>query len=361
VSGSILLTGATGFLGMEALAHLVERGERIVVIVRAGDRDRARARVAEVMGQLYEQQPPAAACVEVMRGDLLEPGLGLSTQDRHRLVGSVDRILHCAASISFDLPLAEARRVNVDGVREVLDLARDIAAGGTLTRLVHISTAYVSGRHEGRFGESDLDVGQRFRNTYERSKHEAERLIGDAADLPAVIARPSIVVGHGACGWTPVFNVLYWPMRAVERGILTRVPARADSIVDFVPVDYVIDAAVRLLDDAHASGTYQLVAGDTALSAAELVELHAGLLGRPPLPFVDHAEGMPRGGEALAPYFDVRCRFDDTRARALLGRARAVKPDPEDYLERLLAYAQRTQWGKRSITRERAIAGGTRT
>ena len=160
------------------------------------------------------------------------------------LVGSVDRIVHCAASISFELPLAQAREINVHGVARVIELARDIAAGGCLRRLVHVSTAYVSGRHAGRFGEADLDLGQEFRNTYERSKHEAEHLLREAGDLPAVIARPSIVVGHRASGWTPAFNVIYWPIRAFERGLLEEVPARPDSIVDFVPVDYVTDVLV---------------------------------------------------------------------------------------------------------------------
>ena len=204
-----------------------------------------------------------------MRGDLLEPGLGLSASDRHWLIGSVERILHCAASISFELPLEDAREINVCGVERVLELARAIAAGGTLRRVVHVSTAYVSGRHAGLFGEHDLDVGQEFRNTYERSKHEAERLLRRAGDLPLAVARPSIVVGHSASGWTSAFNVLYWPMRAFERGLLDEVPAREDSIVDFVPVDYVTDGILALLDDEEASGTYNLVAGGEALSAGE--------------------------------------------------------------------------------------------
>ena len=46
------------------------------------------------------------------------------------------------------------------------------------------------------------------------------------------------------------------------------------------------------------------------------------------------------------PYFDVRCRFDDARARALLERAGVERPDPSDYLGRLIAYAQQDQLGQ---------------
>ena len=114
-----------------------------------------------------------------------------------------------------------------------------------------------------------------------------------------------------------MFNVLYWPMRAFERGLLEEVPAREDSIVDFVPVDYVTDGIVALLDDEEARGTYNLVAGERALSAGELVELHSSLSGRAPVRFAPQQTParLPAGAETFAPYFDVRCRFTDARAR----------------------------------------------
>jgi len=355
MSGAILLTGATGFLGMETLARLVDKGdEQVIALVRADDDTGARERLAGVLACLYDEPPPAAARVRAVRGDLLEPGLGLSARDRAALVGSVDRVVHCAASISFELPLEQAREINVRGTERVVELAREIAAGGSPLRMVHVSTAYVSGRHEGEFGEDDLDVGQRFRNTYERSKHEAEMLLRAAAaeGLALAIARPSIVVGHRRSGWTPAFNVLYWPMRAFERGLLTEVPAREDSIVDVVPVDYVTDGILALLDAPDAHGVYNLVAAERALTAGELVALHSSLTGRAPVRFVPVADELPAGTETFVPYFDVRCRFTDARATELLARASVEKPDPRDYLGQLIAYARLARWGKRPVSRQ---------
>jgi thioester reductase-like protein len=297
--------------------------------------------------------------VQVVRGDLLEPGLGLSDRDRRLLVESVDRIIHCAASISFQLSLEQAREINVQGVARVIELAREMATHGHLTRMIHVSTAYVSGRHVGCFREQDLDLGQAFRNTYERSKHEGEELLRDARDLPVVIARPSIVVGHRASGWTPSFNVIYWPIRAFERGLFDELPLRADSIVDFVPVDYVTDGLLALLDDPRADGAYHLVAGQRALSAGELVDLHSSLLaGRRPARFVGEAStaGLPQGAEAYLPYFDVRCSFDDSRAREIVRTAGVAQPDPADFFERLIVYARETAWGKRPISRQAAMS-----
>ncbi len=46
------------------------------------------------------------------------------------------------------------------------------------------------------------------------------------------------------------------------------------------------------------------------------------------------------------PYFDVRCRFNDERARGLCERAGVEKPDPRDYLGRLIDYAQQDRLGQ---------------
>jgi len=358
VSGAVLLTGATGFLGMDLLATLVEQGREVIVPVRASDAEHAKVRLDETIARLYEE-PPVAAEVRALPADLRAPGLGISDADREMLASEVDSIVHCAASISFGIELADARAINVSGVAEMLALAREIASKGSLRRLVHVSTAYVCGRHDGVFAEGDLELGQEFRNAYERSKHEAETLVREAGDLPAVIARPSIVVGHSESGWTSAFNVIYGPMRAFERGMLSEVPASSDSIIDFVPVDYVTAGLLHLLDDPDVDGTYHLVAGDQALTAGELAAAQAELLGRPPMKLLPPGSGsrLPAGIETYAPYLDIRCRFDDRRARAAFAPAGFAPPPPGDYLGRLVEYARRARWGKLQVSRQASFAG----
>ena len=52
--GSVLITGATGFVGMEVLARYLERGDRpIVCLVRAGSDADARKRLEGVLGNLF--------------------------------------------------------------------------------------------------------------------------------------------------------------------------------------------------------------------------------------------------------------------------------------------------------------------
>ena len=165
--GAVLLTGATGFVDQEPLRRLLDDGDRSVhALVRAPD-DRAAA-----------ERLPAHARLNVVAGDIEQPGLGLSDAARARLTEEVTTVVHCAASVSFDLSLEDSRRINVDGTRNVVGFAERCRG---LERLTYISTAYVAGEPRGLFREDQLDVGQRFRNPYEQSKFEAERMIRDRA------------------------------------------------------------------------------------------------------------------------------------------------------------------------------------
>src|SRR5205085_9173760 len=153
--------------------------------------------------------------------DLTSPRLGLSDARFDELAASVSSIVHSAASVSFTLPLDEARVINVQGTARMLELA---ARMPDLEHYAHISTAYVAGTHRGVFGERDFDLGQAFRNSYEQTKFEAEQLVRSHPEIPFSIIRPSIVVGDRRSGWTAAFNVLYWPLRAFARGLFTEVP-----------------------------------------------------------------------------------------------------------------------------------------
>jgi len=335
----ILLTGATGFVGMEILARLLEAGEEVACVVRGDDPAGRLSAAMDTMGI------PAAsrAGVRAVAGDVTAP--------LPRLYG-VRTIVHCAASVSFGLDLDEARRINVDGTRHALAAAEHAGA-----RYVHVSTAYVAGRHRGVFREGHPACAQTFRNTYEQTKHEAEILVAGSG-AGAVVLRPSIVVGESTTGWTPAFNVLYWPLRAFDRGLLPAVPARPGARVDVVPVDYVADAIVHVATQRpDVQGTLHLVAGHAAPTVEHLIDLAAATLGRerPPLTAtpVDLATRSEEAARYL-PYFDMEVVFDDARARDVLEPAAITPPPLGDYFERLIAYARAARWGKHALSRTQA-------
>ena len=352
---TVFLTGATGFLGMEVLARLLEAGDRkVVALVRAADDAAAEDRLYGVLNTLWRDPTPYQANVRAVAGDVTSPGLGLEQTARNALAEEVGAVLHCAASISFDLPVEDARAINVEGTREVIGFARECKALGRLERFVHVSTAYVAGKYEGTFRERQLDAGQEFRNTYEQTKWEAEHVVREATDLSPAVARPSIVMGESDTGWTPAFNVLYWPLRAFSRGLFNEVPSLPSAHVDIVPVDYVADALVALLDSGD-EGVFNLVSGREAPLANELVELACDRFDRPRPTIVESVGASDdEHGAVYLPYFDMEVVFDDSRARALLEPAGIRPPRLTDYFGRLIDYAEAVRWGKRSMKRDEA-------
>jgi len=264
---AVLLTGATGFVGGELLARYLERSyRRVFTLVRADEPGQARARLRAALAGIYSDRERFEGRTVALAGDLERPGMGLEPRTLDWLAEQVGEIVHAGASVSFSLPLQRAREINLEGTRRLLDFAERCQARGGLRRFVHISTAFIAGTYAGEFAESDLDVGQSFHNTYERTKFEAEQLVRERRDrLPIQVFRPSIVVGERPSGWTRSFNVLYAPLKAFARGALPAIPARRSAPVDVVPVDYVADSVFTLASqplDGH--GTYHLVAGRAA-------------------------------------------------------------------------------------------------
>ena len=280
------------------------------------------------------------------------------------------RVIHSAASVAFDLPLEEARAINVEGTRRVLDFAGAVPG---LQRVTYVSTAYVAGDRRGTAYEDDRETGA-FRNSYERSKHEAETLVRSST-LPWTIARPSIVVGESTTGWTASFNVLYGPLRAFDAGAYPLLPARRRSPVDVVSVDYVADAVAALAQHPEAAGRDLSPDGGSAdvqrggdhgagARAASSAPPRAWCPPRAyrrllhPLVLRRAAPSTRRmlvRSEVYFPYFAMRLRFDDARSRALLEPMGIAPARLDDYFGRIVEFARAARWGKRPLDRAAAV------
>ncbi|HEX3688687.1 MAG TPA: SDR family oxidoreductase [Solirubrobacteraceae bacterium] len=368
--GDVLLTGATGFVGMELLARYLERSERnVVTLVRARSHEGAQARIDAVLENLFGADGrDYRGRVRAVAADMTAPGLGLSDAERAAMAERVTKIIHSAASVSFSLPVAEARAINREGTRRMLELADLVQARGGLECYAHVSTAFVAGDHPGSFAECDHNVGQQFHNSYEQSKFEAEELIRSHEGLPYTIMRPSIVVGDRNNGWTAAFNVLYWPLRAFARGLFTAVPAIPSAPVDVVSIDYVADAAYELCETSCGNGvTYHLTAGEDASTIAELASLASRYFRRPmprvvpPAEFATMTLGATErkaleAGSEYFPYFCMEGKFDDRETRKRLEPEGITTAPLRDYVDRLLDFATRARWGKRPIARVDAFA-----
>ena len=327
----VLMTGATGSFGRHLAVELLESGCELLLLVRGRDDADARRRAHTALGYAHPR-------VCVIRGDVAAPGLGLSHADTV-LARSVDVVVHAAATTEFGLPLAAARHANVEGTRNVLTLADRIPS---LEKLVHVSTAFVAGKRCGRVFETQLHHNAGFVNAYERSKHEAERLVqAHARALPIAILRPSVVAEppHDAGA-----SALWFVLRLIARGLLPVLPGAPANPLDLIAAADAAAAAATLALARGAAGTFHIASGDRAPPIADVIRVGAGRSVR----FVDRARfahelqrlrlrnpHSARSYDALAMFIDLLAypkTFDTSRAGAALGWS----PCNRDPLEALI-------------------------
>ena len=145
----VLLTGATGRLGRCLAQELVLTGCELVLLVRATSPEAALDRVRAALGGSVDLRRVTVLC-----GDLTHAELGLRMRDRRRLRASVDFVLHAAATTSFTSPLEKARATNVAATQNLLAF---VERTSRLSRIGHVSTAFVAGKRTGRILESELE------------------------------------------------------------------------------------------------------------------------------------------------------------------------------------------------------------
>lgn len=156
--------------------------------------------------------------IQIVEGDMQSIGVGISAVDRQQLIVNVQIVVHLAANVHFDSPIAEICLMNIRGTRDILALAKQIEH---LIAFAYMSTAYSHccyDRVEEKFYPAPIDPDQMIRvlehlehdtsnclnvitdklikpwpNTYSFSKAIAEELLRRSAmDLPIVVIRPSI-------------------------------------------------------------------------------------------------------------------------------------------------------------------------
>ena len=308
VSGKrVLVTGAGGWLGGEVAARLAGAGATVTALMR---------RPGTALGN--DGQP--AAVDRTVLGDIAQKRLGWDEPTWQDEARRYDVIVHCAALTRFDAEPELARAVNVGGTGEVVALAE---AGGA--RLLHVSTAYVNGTESGAVMEA-TPTDELFNNAYERSKAAGEAVVR-ASGVPAVIARPSIILGDSTEGRVRTFGTFYYLLKLLAEGRVRQMPAEPWATLDLVPIDFVAAGLVALVErfDAAAGQTLHLVSHDpTPLSAfSDTLSRFEGLAVPEFVPPAAFDAPASRTFERLiapyAPYFLRNPRFDDQAFRALTG------------------------------------------
>ena len=353
---TILLTGITGAVGSWIAREALRRGLQILALVRDETDSAARIRVRSVLdimgaGDLNEN-------VEIVRGDICVKELGVDNCTD--VFGHVSMIFHCAASTEFNERNSRlSHKVNVEGTANVLKVAANLHIP-----ICHISTAYIAGLRQGIVKESETDVGQAFNNIYERTKCQAEVLVNNwtlETGLPALIFRPSIVIGDSQRGRIVNFNGMYNILRLFDTiaPIIgdeeIRVVAKVDATKNFIPVDYLAKAVWYIIDHGIA-GTYHIT-NPEPLTLAQLRDIYSNLfcLNGKLVDENDFRRKKPTRAELLyrkasslyMPYLAAEPIFDRINTHAVLKHTNLEVPVVDTaYFVRLLEYAKSVQWGK---------------
>ena len=274
----IFLTGGTGFIGTHVAKLLLDEPDmELVVLVFASDPPVAEHLLARAWWDLPDLGAAIGKNVHAVAGDVRSSRLGLPDDIYRDLVRRVDVIIHAAADLRLDASIEDLRRTNVEGVRHVLEFAREIDAVHGLQRFVHVSTAYVAGGRSGHDRRGSPHGPIRLPESV-RAEQVRRRDAGPSGDggRPADRDRSA---GHGRRGLADRRH------HELQHGLYTAaaVPDRTTSIfpmrpglhVNVVPVDHVAQAIARMAFDPAATGsTFHLTAPiETLPTARELVNV----------------------------------------------------------------------------------------
>jgi thioester reductase-like protein len=345
----LLVTGYPGFIGKRLVRRLVEeprgRTDRLVLLVQPKN---ARTARADLAGLGVER-------AEIVEGDVEQMHLGLSGVEFKALAREVTDVWHLAARAHLGADRSEMRRVNVEGTRNVIDLA---LGARRLRRLNHFSTALVSGDRVGVILEDELAMGQRFHNPYEETKFQAELLVRRAqADLPATIYRPSIVVGDSRTGEIDRFEGPYaLAILLVASPLAVPLPLPGDAVapLNVVPVDFVVDAALSIAENPAGAGRTVHLVDPSPLSARRVYEMIADRAGRrlPPLSVPARVvqallqlpllERLSRTHRPAIEYVNHLAIYNCRNLLELLDGTGIQCPPITSYLDRLIEFVQGT-------------------
>ncbi|KAH8660183.1 male sterility protein-domain-containing protein [Xylariales sp. PMI_506] len=282
---SILLTGATGFLGKVVLEELFRcrsqfSFDRVYVIIRSKKGRSSIERFGElaIKSPCFSRLPPSwVDDVTVIPGDIGEADCGLDSPALG-FCDAITHIVHCAGSVSFQAPLENLLRDNVRSTINIIEIARRCR---NLQHLVFTSTAYVMPWTHDPITEhlaplpitpsqmEDLIKSQDFSelkpanqnshpNPYTFTKCVAEHLLSvTAKDISWTIVRPSIISvswEYPHPGWVDSYAAFTGFVAATGSDLVRIIRADPEATIDVVPVDTV---AMRLIQEAFYDGDEQ--------------------------------------------------------------------------------------------------------
>ncbi len=266
-ASSILITGATGFLGsflLDQLIHATGRDTRFYCLVRdrnAGQGESSN-RVMETLEFYGLDGQSAGERIIPITGDLTHSRMGLDSDQYQDLAEEIDLIFHCAASVNYTYPYTVASPHTVGGTLEALRFA----CSATPKPVQYISSNGVfPGGDDAPYLENDRigDFVDSMEGGYNQAKWVAERLVWSAVSrgLLVCIYRPGNIGHHSLAGTVNPNDFLSLIIRVCAS--LGCAPLAPDWYFEMTPVNFLVNAIARIADDPkHFGEVYNIVHQD---------------------------------------------------------------------------------------------------
>ena len=328
---TVLLTGATGFLGAHLLHDLLRLSTaRVYVLVRASGLTNARRRLDETAAQ-YGLSCFESGRVLLVLGDIGKPKLGLGEGDHVRIVSDVDAIYHCAAEVNHLFEYEQLRACNVGGTIEILKMATQKKT----KKVYYISTlvSSVDRDSEGylleRFPEADPSE---LTGGYAQTKWVSEKLLGEAHQrgIPVSIFRTGHIGGRSDSGACPAHKD---HLLAMIKGCIQLGNApEFDYVIETTPVDFISEAIIRFSLDTQTRGVVVNLCNPHPVTWPQIIEW-VNLLGYSVrmMPIRMWQEQLPKTadeGNALLPWLSLHINDEAMEQRKLLiGKLGKVRRD----------------------------------
>jgi amino acid adenylation domain-containing protein/thioester reductase-like protein len=275
--GNVLLTGATGFLGIHLLMELLVQTENTIYCLVRGDQ--AKARLDEVWNYYFPTLPiPLEDRIVIVNGDISVEHFGLSEDQYYNLAQNVHTVIHTAALVKHYGDYSEFEKTNIQGTNEIINFCLIFGK-----RLNHISTISVlsdfvvdQDKVKTVLTEENFYIGQDYStNVYIKSKFIAENLVYKAIikGLKATVFRVGVLTGRCKDG---IFqrnieqNAFYRTIRSLL--YLRKIPVSfLDKRLDFTPVDYCAKGIAKIIMVNQTSGLVFHMFNHQKLKAIELL------------------------------------------------------------------------------------------
>ncbi|WP_299288920.1 NAD(P)-dependent oxidoreductase [uncultured Tateyamaria sp.] len=239
VGDTVLVTGATGFLGGHLIRHLARTGVNVIAMGRDAEK------CAALRAQGYQ-----TICHDLSTAVPLNDSLE-----------QVNAVVHCAALSAASGPRRAFEMANVVATRNIVSLAQRLG----VYRFVHISSPTVYFKMADALSVREDMVLPKPINAYAETKQMAERIVAGAPDIDPIILRPRGIYGPGDTTLLPTL------LRAAKRPLpLLR---KGEARIDLTYVDDVIAAIVAALAAGpDANGQPFNISGGEVLAVRDIVE-----------------------------------------------------------------------------------------